>query len=157
MNRSIADHWPSIVARVSVGVGALYFLCYVGYVLTGWGGVMAVPPVALVVALLTQGFLPQRAAEEVSTPRLVAIFVLFLPAGVVIVEVGLLLAQGFVFTAFSVLSPVADYQRQWLGVTGFAGPLPFLAYAMVSAAAASLLALAIQTFRSRAKAIRSDA
>lgn len=157
MTRSIADHWPSIVARVSVGLGALYFLCYVSYVLTGWRAVVAVPPVALVAALLGHGFTRQRAAEEVSTTRLVAIFVLFLPAGVVIVEVALLLAQAFVFTAFSVLSPVADYQRQWLGVTGFAGPLPFLAYAMVSTAAASLLALAIQTFRSRAKTIRSDA
>lgn len=151
------DGWQSALPRLSVGGGVLFFLCYAGYVLTGWGPLLAVPPVVLAAALLYRGWSWSAVVDGASTGQFVAVYAVFLPAGVVVVEVALLGAQAFVFSVFGWVPAVAGYHREWLGVVGFAGPLPLIGYTLVSTAVASLVALAMRTLRVRAGGFISGA
>lgn len=149
--------WQSVLARLSVGGGVLFFLCYTGYIITGWGPLPAVPPVVLVAALLYRGSSWSAVVDGASARQFVAVYAGFLPAGVAVVEAALLLVQAFVFTAFGWVPAVAGYHREWLGTVGVAGPVPLLGYTLVSTAVASLLALSIRTLRTRARALLTGA
>lgn len=151
------DGWQSALARLSAAGGVLFYLCYAGYVVTGWGRLVAVPPVVLVAALLYRGSSWSAVVDGASTRQFVAVYAVFLPAGVVAVEAALLLAQAVVFTAFGWVPAVAGYHGEWLGVVGVAGPVPLLGYTLLSTAVASLLALAIRTLRTRARGFSSHA
>lgn len=118
---------------------------------------MAVPTVRLVAALLYRGSFRSAVVDDAPTRRSVAVYGAFLPAGVVVVEVALLLAQAFVFTALGWVPAVAGYHREWLGTVGSAGPIPLVGYTLLSTAVASLLALSIRTLRTRGRAFLAGA
>lgn len=163
-----AAGWTAPVARLSFGTGCLYALGYTAYVLTEWGPALLLPPV------LFLGYLSARSAvadlwscgqcgrtfvsgrcracgapvvDAGSAARLLALFVMIVPAGAVAVEVVFALGLGLAFEALGGLPPVAAYQRQWLDVVGYAGPLPLFVYTVGTTAGASVLALVSRTVR----------
>ena len=129
------------ISRLSLGVGLLYFVGYNLYVLTLWDSVIFLPPVFLAAYLF--GTTPSDGFRG-STLQSVGLYVLVIPGGAIAVEVLFLLVLGVAFELSWILQPVAWYQRQWLNVMSFAGPLPLLVYTLVTAMMASILALAVR-------------
>lgn len=130
------------INRLSVGVGTLYFCGYTLYVLTLLDAVLLLPPVFLTAYLFWRtpfdGF-------RVPTLQRVGLYLLVIPGGAIAVELLFLLILAIVFQLSWILQPVAWYQRQWLDVVGFVGPLPFLVYTLGTVVVATILALAVRS------------
>lgn len=147
MSRATADEgrgWTNAVARLSTGVGVLYFVGYTVYVLTELDPSFYLPPVVLLGYLLSRSPIDDR-YEGTSMLRVVGLYAWVIPAGAVAVELLLLFCQALAFSLLGWIPLVAWYQRQWLSVTGFAGPLPLLVYTLLSAMAVALVAVGIRT------------
>lgn len=131
----------NVIGKLSLGVGLLYFVGYTLYVLTLWDYALFFPPVFLAAYLFNttpfDGFTG-------STFQRVGLYTLVIPGGAIAVEALSLLVHGMVFELSWILPPVAWYQRQWLNVVGFTGPLPLLVYTLFTAMIASILALVVR-------------
>lgn len=170
-------NWVSVVGRLSLALGILYIVGYTAYVITGWDVAVYLPPILYLGFLLWQSAISDlwycdRCAESVASKRcpdcgsalldsesalkLLTLYVVMVPAGTIVVEVLLLLGQAAVFTAFRFFPPVVWYQRQWLDVVSFVGPVPFLAYTLATVAVAALVASGFRTLRAGATSVLAD-
>lgn len=180
MSGSAADEgrdWTDAVTRLSVGVGVLYFVGYAVYVVTEWDPTFYLPPVALLGYLLSRSAIADlwhcdrcekptvsRACPTCdaallgsgSALRVVGLYAWVVPGGAVAVEVLLVFCQALAFSLLGWVPVVAWYQRQWLDVTGFTGPLPLFVYTLVSAMVVALVAVAIRTVQAGATSLLLD-
>lgn len=169
--------WTDVVARLSVGVGVLYFVGYTVYVITEWDPPFYLPPVVLLGYLLSRSAIAdlwhcdrcKKPAVSRDCPtcdadllggtsalRVVGLYAWVVPAGAVAVELVLLVCQALAFSILDWIPLVAWYQRQWLAVAGYTGPLPLLLYTLLSAMAVALVAVGIRTVQAGTTSLLLD-